>query len=42
MDYLIDREWVDEEQIQRDLRQHHKVLRRALKFLEHVSLEGLG
>lgn len=37
LEYLLDREWVPEEQIATDLGQHHKIVRRALKFLEHVG-----
>jgi hypothetical protein len=37
LDYLMDREWVAEEQLTNDLGQHHKITRRALKYLEHVS-----
>lgn len=36
LEYLLEREWVAEEQICEDLGQHHKIMRRALKFLEQV------
>ncbi|KAL6756740.1 hypothetical protein V8C86DRAFT_3136385 [Haematococcus lacustris] len=37
MDYLLAREWVGEEQICAELGQHQKVVRRALKYLEHEN-----
>ena len=37
LEYLLDREWVGEDQITTDLGQHHKIVRRALKFLEQVG-----
>jgi len=38
VEYLLEREWVPEEQIASDLGQHHKIVRRALKFLEHEHI----
>ncbi|KAF5839126.1 hypothetical protein DUNSADRAFT_1524 [Dunaliella salina] len=34
MDYMIDQEWVSEDQLLADLNLHHKLVRRALKFLQ--------
>ncbi len=38
MDFLIQKEWVCEEDLTNSIRVHNKIIRRALKYLERASL----
>ncbi len=36
MDYMLTKEWVGEEVIVEEVKVHHKLIRRALRYLEKV------
>lgn len=37
IDYMVNQEWKQEEEIARDIKVHPKLLRKALKYLERVG-----